>query len=106
MNKKIKENPPEKVNAVKVWKSITGLQKEVRFTNENVKALQTNFSNVEAKIMQLCLNFKGLEKLNGEIETLKTEVEEKISTRWVVIIAVLLGAFVTFLTLVDRFVPK
>ena len=81
MNEETKENPPENISAVEVWKAITGLGKEVRFTNENVKVLQTNFSTVEAKIMKLTLNFKGLEDVNNDVENLKEEIKKKISTR-------------------------
>lgn len=57
MTKKIKKNSPEKINAVEVWIAINGLNKEVKFTNENIKlinekinVLTINISTLEQKI--------------------------------------------------------
>lgn len=106
MNEETKENSPENISAVKIWTAITGLEKEVKFTNENVKAFHVIFSNIEAKIMQLTLNFKGLENINNDVKNLKLEMPKKISTRRISIIAVALGLFITFLQIVSFYIPR
>lgn len=106
MTKKKKKNPPEEINAVEVWTAITGLEKEVKFTNENVKAFHVIFSTIEAKIMQLTLNLKGLENIKNDVKNLKLEMPKKISTRRISIIAVALGLFITFLQIVSFYIPR
>ena len=73
-----KKNSNEKINAVEVWTAITGLKKEVKFTNENVKLLSINFSNLEEKIIRLNLNFKGMENLNTKVGDLEEALDKKV----------------------------
>ena len=68
--------------------------------------LSVNFSCLEQKIMQLTLNFKGLENVEGDVKTLKTEIKKKISTRRISIIAVILGTLITFLQIVSFYIPR
>lgn len=117
MTKEKEKNSPEKIDAVKVWTAITGLDKEIGFvndnvklTNENVKTLSINFSTLEQKIIQLNLNFKGMEsitekvkELNGGFENLE---KNKIDKKVFVTCAVILGVIITALELIGFFLKK